>query len=85
MTRSVQLIFSKSARARFYLFSTSSYLGVVLNKIPLFPLFNALFLIALMHYPFGGTAFVFLSANIILYHIIMKRGTMKLQKIIYII
>ena len=28
--------------------------GIVLNKIPFFPLFNALFLIALMHYPIGG-------------------------------
>jgi len=27
--------------------------GIVLNKIPFFPLFNALFLIALMHYPIG--------------------------------
>jgi len=26
---------------------------VVLSKIPLYPLFNAIFLIALMHYPFG--------------------------------
>lgn len=27
--------------------------GIILNKIPFFPLFNALFLIALMHYPIG--------------------------------
>ena len=32
------------------------YTDVVLTKIPFYPLFNALLLIALMHYPVGGTS-----------------------------
>ena len=46
-------IFSSSFTSGLHPFS-----GVVLDKIPFYPLFNALFLIALMHYPFGGNSHV---------------------------